>query len=507
MRQKFLFISFIGLAISSLSFINGNDTLFVKPANFPEPLYRFNENPLTPEGVELGRLLFYDARLSRDGTISCGSCHQQPSAFTQHGHALSHGIDDLLTQRNSMPLQNLAWLSDFGWDGGVHDLDLFAVSPIQKPNEMAETLPNVLDKLRLDSAYLLLFQKAFGNSEIDTEHFLKAISQFMLTLVSANSRYDKYIRNEGETLNAEELAGLSLFKQKCASCHAGELFTDQTYRNNGLKITNSEDIGRAAISLNYADKYKFRVPSLRNVAQTFPYMHDGRLGTLQEVLSHYETGVQAHAYTDPLLKGGIALSTTEKTQIIAFLNTLTDTQFLKNPAFSETGEAYNEPSVSIGDWTKINFGELDPTLKVTFQEALVSYLDITRAIAKEDGKSAKETADKLLKMLNQIDKSKFSALQKSLYISTIEDLSFDIEHISETESFQHQRDHIGDVGKNLFKLIKAYHANNKPLYYLFCTKANQGRGGYWISETPNSANPFFSTNNKCGAIKEELFNN
>ena len=327
----------IGLAVSALGFFllsfcaTEDPKLFEKPSNFPSPVYKFGENPLTPAGVALGKALFYDALLSKDNTVSCGSCHQQSAGFTQHGHALSHGINDLLTKRNSMPLFNLAWSPDFGWDGGVHHLDLFPISPLQNPAEMDETLPNVLDKLRYSKTYPPLFEKAFGTDEINTERFLKALSQFTLTMVSANSRYDKFMRNEGETLTETERAGMALVEQKCSSCHSGVLFSDFTFRNNGLKAASNTDIGRYDITLLDEDRYKFKVPSLRNLTATAPYMHDGRFGTLEEVLDHYASGVEKSATLDPFLNAngqlGISLNADEKANIIAFLKTLNDEAF------------------------------------------------------------------------------------------------------------------------------------------------------------------------------------
>src|SRR6218665_343295 len=177
------------MLISLLSFRHvQNNSLFEVPGNFPKPHYRFDNNALTTEGIELGKTLFYDAIISSDNTVSCGSCHQQSAGFTQHGHSLSHGVDDKLTKRNSMPLFNLAWANSFGWDGGVHDLDFFAVSPITNPAEMNESLANVLDKIRQSPQYPPLFKQAFGSEEVNTERFLKALSQFMLTMISANSK-------------------------------------------------------------------------------------------------------------------------------------------------------------------------------------------------------------------------------------------------------------------------------------------------------------------------------
>ncbi|TAH20423.1 MAG: cytochrome-c peroxidase [Cytophagales bacterium] len=305
------------------------------PKNFPKPVYDFSKNPISNAGFELGKALFYDGLLSKDGTISCGSCHQQQAGFTQHGHDLSHGINDLPTLRNALPIQNLAWQKEFFWDGGVFNLDLFAISPIEAHNEMDETLPNVLDKLRNHAKYPAMFEKAFGTKEVTTARFLKALSQFQLMCISANSKYDKYVRNEGVTLTDDELGGLQLFKQKCATCHVGELFSDFSYRNNGLPIGNEEDTGRGRITLNKEDNYKFRVPSLRNIEATRPYMHDGRFRSLEVVLEHYEKGIMQSQTLDNQLKNEIPLSADEKQKIIAFLKTLTDEEFMSNKLLSE----------------------------------------------------------------------------------------------------------------------------------------------------------------------------
>ena len=314
------------------------EALFETPANFPEPLYDLSKNPITKEGVELGKALFNDPILSRNLTISCAECHSQPSGFTHHGHDVSHGIDNRKGTRNSLPIQNMAWESEFFWDGGVGDLDFVSIAPIENPVEMDENTGNVLEKLRKTQKYPPMFKKAFGKEEITSATFLKALSQFMLTLVSGNSRYDRYVRHEGETLTGDERAGLTIFRQKCASCHTGELFTDRSYRNNGLTIQGAMDEGRHRITANETDRYKFRVPSLRNVAVTGPYMHDGRFYTLETVLDHYAEGVQATPNLDPLLntnkQRGIALTATEKRQIVAFLKTLTDTSFLTDPRFA-----------------------------------------------------------------------------------------------------------------------------------------------------------------------------
>ena len=310
------------------------------PSNFPKPVYQFANNPVTKQGFELGRKLFYDGLLSRTGTVSCGSCHQQESAFIQADHDLSHGVDDQLGKRNSLPIFNALFKKTFFWDGGVANLELVPVNPLENPVEMDEKLDNVIRKLNHSNVYRTLFKEAFGCDTISSREFLYAFAQFMGAMISANSRYDHYIRNEGVQLTADELQGLRLFKEKCSSCHATDLFTDGSYRNNGATEYSETDKGREEVTLNPADRGKFKVPSLRNVAYTAPYMHDGSLETLEAVLSRYNSGIRDSQTLDPLLrqkdgKIGIALSKLEQQQIIAFLNTLTDHEFLQDKRFSE----------------------------------------------------------------------------------------------------------------------------------------------------------------------------
>ncbi|GAB2783768.1 cytochrome c peroxidase [Rhabdobacter roseus] len=333
------------------------EVLFEVPANFPAPVYLLDQNPITEEGFTLGKTLFYDGILSRDSTIACGECHRQYFGFTHHLHDLSHGINDRTGLRNALGLQNLAWLRRFQWDGEIESLDEQPVFPIEHADEMDDTMDNVLRKLRASANYPKLFKAAYGSEEITSEKMLKALSQFMLTLVSANSRYDKYVRQEsGGTLTAAELEGKALFATKgCQGCHAGELFTDQSFRNNGLpkfertKVVYVDgrptvqlvvDEGRFRVTGNPADRFTFRVPSLRNVEATLPYMHDGRFTTLEQVLDYYASGVQDTPNLDPIFKQadgslGIPLTADEKAKIIAFLKTLTDTDFLKDKRFAE----------------------------------------------------------------------------------------------------------------------------------------------------------------------------
>lgn len=312
---------------------------FQKPANFPEPAYHFDTNPVTKEGFELGKKLFYEPRLSRNNTISCGSCHIQVSAFTHHGHDVSHGIDDRLGKRNAPPIMNLAWHTSFNHDGGVFDLDMQPIVPITTFEEMDETLENVLQKLKVHPDYPRLFAKAFGSEEITSARLLKALSQFMVMCISAQSKYDSVMRKE-TSFTAEEMKGYELFKQKCASCHKEPLFTDLTFRNNGIGIGFNGDVGRYEITLDEADKYKFKVPSLRNLKYSAPYMHDGRFYTLDAVLDKYSTGMRYVQNIDPTLdKGnniyGIGISDAERAYLKAFLNTLNDEHFIKNKSLSE----------------------------------------------------------------------------------------------------------------------------------------------------------------------------
>ena len=210
---------------------------------------------------------------------------------------------------------------------------------MENPLEMDETLENVLKKLNESEHYRAAFRQAFGVDEIKSTEFLKALSQFTATLISANSRYDKYVRNEGAQLTAQELNGLALFKSKCSSCHATDLFTDGSYRNNGITSDFRFDKGREEVTSDVTDLGKFKVPSLRNVEYTDPYMHDGRLTSLEEVLNHYSDGVKISETLDPLLlkdgRPGIALTESEKADIITFLKTLTDKEFLADKRFSE----------------------------------------------------------------------------------------------------------------------------------------------------------------------------
>lgn len=312
---------------------------FVAPSNFPTPIYQFTDNAVSQAGFDLGHRLFYENALSIDNSTNCGSCHQQFAAFANLDHKVSHGVNNCFGTRNAPTLFNLVWQPNFMWDGGVHHIELSALNALTNPCEMANSLDNIVKTLNKKTPYPTLFKNAFGSTEINSQRIFKALTQFTGMMVSANSAYDKYIRKEkGREFTNDELAGYNLFKQKCNSCHTEPLFTDNTFRSNGLDLI-PKDAGRETITLAVADFGTFRVPSLRNIALSSPYMHNGRFATLVDVLKHYNSGVQNHANLDAKLKEngvlGIPLSAIEQQQIISFLNTLTDNEFIHDPKFAE----------------------------------------------------------------------------------------------------------------------------------------------------------------------------
>ena len=318
----------------SFAFVIGTQTLFYIPKNWPAPQYNFSKNPLSEAKIELGRKLFYDPILSRNGSISCASCHSQYTAFTHVDHALSHGIDDRVGTRNSPALMNLAWHKTFMWDGAINQLDMQALAPISHPDEMGESIANVVVKLQQSTVYPKLFFGAFNDSIITGEYTLKAISQFLLTLVSANSKYDSVMRKLSY-FTVQQNSGYRLFQKNCSSCHIEPLFTNLQFENNGLPVdTTLNDFGRMKVTLNKNDSLKFKVPSLRNIEFSYPYMHDGRFKRLSDVLNYYTSGVQYSNTLSPQLKNKIKLTSNEKVDIIAFLLTLTDKEFLFNTNFS-----------------------------------------------------------------------------------------------------------------------------------------------------------------------------
>jgi cytochrome c peroxidase len=332
--KKRVVISTLAITIALLAFKRPSSTSFTRPEGWPEPVYNFKKNPPDERKIELGRRLFHDPILSKDSTISCTSCHLQYTAFTHVDHKLSHGIKDRIGTRNSPALVNLAWSRSFMWDGAVNHLDVQALAPISNHDEMDETINNVVKKLQASQLYPSLFFEAYGDSAITSEYLLKSLSQFMLTMVSANAKYDKVKRGE-DTFSVAEARGYELFKKNCSSCHTEPLFTNNQFENNGLQPDDSlKDTGRMKISRKAEDSLKFKVPSLRNIEYSQPYMHDGRFKNLNQVLNHYIMGIQQSPSLHPSLRKGIYMDKTRKAELIAFLMTLTDREFLYNPRFS-----------------------------------------------------------------------------------------------------------------------------------------------------------------------------
>lgn len=309
---------------------------FKIPPGWPKPPTDiFAKNRLSKQGFELGRKLFYDGRLSKDGNFPCAGCHQQFAAFVSYDHDFSHGFDNTFTTRNAPALFNLAWMPKLHWDGGVNHIEVQPLAPITAPNEMAETLDSVLYKLRKDTAYPRLFKAAFGTPEINTQRLLKALAQFTGSIVSFNSKYDKVQRGEMSFTYSEQ-KGYDVFKAKCASCHKEPLFTDNSFRNNGMDVNPYlNDYGRMLITGDKNDSLKFKVPTLRNIMLTFPYMHDGRFYSMHAVIEHYRKGIITTQPTlDSLLVNRISMTENEKNDLTYFFYTLTDTTMTHDPRFA-----------------------------------------------------------------------------------------------------------------------------------------------------------------------------
>jgi cytochrome c peroxidase len=317
---------------------NPNNLSFLQqeiPTGFPDPVYRFTDNPLTKEGFELGRKLFYDGRLSVDGLHPCSSCHQQIAAFGTYEHDRSHGVHNSHTLRNAPVLFNLAWQNSFHWDGEFSSLFSEASHPINGSLEMGETFNGVIGKLQKDPEYRRMFRKVFRTEFINPENMLKALAQFTGFMTSSNSKYDRV--KKGETsFTVTEAAGYALFRTNCAGCHPEPMFTDYSFRNTGLPVDPVlNDYGRMRITSRSQDSLKFKVPTLRNVYISSNYMHDGRFNTLAQCINHYRTGIQQSPSLDPALTNGISLTNTEATNIALFLRTLTDSSFLQDPRYSQ----------------------------------------------------------------------------------------------------------------------------------------------------------------------------
>jgi cytochrome c peroxidase len=330
--------------------------LYFGDANLP------TDNITTYEGVELGRKLFYDKRLSSDKTVSCASCHKQELAFTD-GKAKSIGVNNAEMPISAMSLVNLTWNSRLTWNGKSQTLEEHAFLPMKNPKEMNQSAEITAQILSQITEYPLLFEKTFGSKEITPDKITKALAQFQRTLISKNSKYDKHLRGEYQATQSE-LRGIQLFFThpdaergirggNCGDCHLGSLTSGSTLgfeslQNNGLDDDQNLKEGLFAVTQNRFDRGKFRTPSLRNIALTAPYMHDGRLQTLAQVMEHYDNGVKKSQTLSSLIKAAsndfitdpngeirLALTDQEKKDIIAFMEMLTDEDFITNPAFSE----------------------------------------------------------------------------------------------------------------------------------------------------------------------------
>ena len=311
------------------------------PQGFPQPILAI-DNPFTNEGVALGRKLFYDPILSLDRSLNCASCHNPSRAFSDSSQ-FSLGVNNQTGVRNSQALINLAFQPHFFWDGRAQSLEEQILDPVQNPIEMHLPWKIAVQRLNDNKAYQLLFQKAFNQLNVDSQLVVKALAQFVRTLISgSNSKFDRYLRGE-VNLTLSELNGFSIFnteKGDCFHCHSaqgGRLFTDRSFHNNALDF-EAADRGRELVTGNINDRGKFLTPTLRNIAFTAPYMHDGRFQTMEQVVEHYNSGGIPSQFADPLMKYqgvGLGLTNQEKTDLINFLKTLSDSSFTTNVAFLE----------------------------------------------------------------------------------------------------------------------------------------------------------------------------
>lgn len=314
------------------------------PAYFGNNIQLTPGNPNTKAGVMLGRMLFYERLLSANNKISCGSCHMQQHAFAD-SLRFSKGADGSLQPRNTMALENLLWVHHYFWDGRAADLETQAVSPLTAPHEMGQSLAISVRKLQQHTRYRHAFRQAFGDDTITGHRIAQALAQFERTLISAGSKYDQYLCQAYQP-TAAELHGIQLFfgdapgskDAGCSHCHGGPKTYTDLFHNNGLDAT-FRDSGRAGVTGWAIDRGRFRVVSLRNIALTAPYMHDGRFTTLAAVIDHYNAHVQASSTLSPFLQNGgqpqqLHLDSTDKKDLLAFLNMLTDSTFIHNPDLS-----------------------------------------------------------------------------------------------------------------------------------------------------------------------------
>ncbi|MCF8304494.1 MAG: hypothetical protein K9I94_14565 [Bacteroidales bacterium] len=309
------------------------------PQGFPD-MNIPEDNPMTVEGVKLGRRLFYDPILSGDKTQACADCHAPEFSFTDHGKRFSEGINGTKGRRNAMAVINVGWMPKLFWDGSRDSLEDQALEPVPNPDEMHLAWTDAANRLNSHPEYPDLFFNAFGTRDIDSMLVVKAIAQFERTMISSNSKWDRYLAGEAE-LSAAESRGFEIFfseKGDCFHCHSTILFTDNLFHNNGLDSVFNNDKGLYEVTGDDDDIGKFKTPTLRNLVFTAPYMHDGRFETLREVIDFYSEGVKYSPTIDPLMKkvdqGGVQLDEGQKNDLIAFLKTLTDSTFVNNPDYA-----------------------------------------------------------------------------------------------------------------------------------------------------------------------------
>lgn len=326
------------------------------PSHFPQMAIPA-DNPMTVEGVALGRKLFYEKRLSRDNSINCASCHHQEFSFSDPNQ-FSIGVDNQVGTRQSMALVNMGWQQSFFWDGRVQTLEEQIFHPVRDPIEMDLDWEEAVARLKSDVEYNNDFYRAFQTLDYDSTHVSKAIAQFLRTMISGKSKYDvmykikndlpltAYDKTIEPTITVEEWGGFDLFFSltggDCLHCHDGPLAQVHVFSNNGMDM-QFDDLGRYLATGNPNDMGKFKVPTLRNIELTAPYMHDGRFQTLEEVIMHYSFGVLAESPNiDPMMEfahqGGVNLDYDERQLLLVFLKTFTDWEFINNPAFSNPFE-------------------------------------------------------------------------------------------------------------------------------------------------------------------------
>ncbi|SDZ90780.1 cytochrome c peroxidase [Arachidicoccus rhizosphaerae] len=350
-------------SLSVSSFTNSRDTIVNNiptphiitlrfPAYFGHHYQIPEDNPTTEEGIALGRMLFYEKQLSKNNQISCASCHQQEHAFSDTA-AFSLGADGSAQPRNTMALVNLLWVNQFFWDGRAKGLEAQADTPLVNLHEMNQSFDQSIAKLEHRQLYKNAFKVAFGDEKITKSRIEKALAQFERTLISCNSRYDQYLEGIYQP-TAAELEGIALFygtptsktylrRPSCSHCHGGPNTYEELFMNNGLDSL-PKDLGRAIITGQDYDKGRFRVVTLRNIALTAPYMHDGRFKSLAEVIDHYSDHILSSSSLSPFLnskeivsnpKDHLSFTKGERTSLIAFLNMLTDSSFIQDKRFSD----------------------------------------------------------------------------------------------------------------------------------------------------------------------------